>query len=63
MVGHVKQSQTCLKLRVEKYNELFRTTVQCFQFMQVVIHYGYVTLVWCHMHRSSQKCLEVHAQK
>ena len=26
---------------------------------QVVIHHRYVTIVWCHMHWSSQRCLEV----
>ena len=33
--------------------------IQWFQWLQVVIHHRYVTLVWCHMHWSSQKCLEV----
>ena len=33
--------------------------IQWFQWLQVVILHGYVTLVWCHMLWSSQKCLEV----
>ena len=33
--------------------------IQWFQWLQRVIHHRYVTLVWCHMHWSSQKCLEV----
>ena len=33
--------------------------IQWFQWQQVVLHNGYVTLVWRYMHWSSQKCLEV----
>ena len=33
--------------------------IQCFQWLQVVVHHRYVTLVWCHMHWNSQKCLKV----
>ena len=33
--------------------------IQWFQWLQVVVHHRYVTLVRCHMHWSSQKCLEV----
>ena len=33
--------------------------IQWFQWLQVVVHHGYVTLAWCHMHWSSQKYLEV----
>ena len=33
--------------------------IQWFQWLQVVINLGHVTLVWCHMHISSHKCLEV----
>ena len=33
--------------------------IQWFQWLQLAIHHGYVTLVWCHMHWSSQKCLEL----
>ena len=33
--------------------------IQWFQWLQVVKHHRYVTLVWCHVLWSSQKCLEV----
>ena len=33
--------------------------IQWFQWLQVVIHHRYVTLVWCHIHWSSQKGLKV----
>ena len=33
--------------------------IQWSQWLEVVIHHRYVTLVWCHMDWSSQKCLEV----
>ena len=32
---------------------------QWFQWLQLVILHGYITIVWCHMHWSSHKCLEV----
>ena len=37
--------------------------IQWFQWLQVVIHHRYVTLVWCYIHWSSQKCLEVMHKK
>ena len=33
--------------------------IQWFQWLQVVVHHRYVTLIRCHMHWCSQKCLEV----
>ena len=33
--------------------------LQWFQWLQVVKHHRYVTLFWCHVLQSSQKCLEV----
>ena len=33
--------------------------IQWFQWLQLAIHHGYVTLGWCHKHWNSQKCLKV----
>ena len=33
--------------------------IQWFQWLQVVVHHGYVTLVWSHMYWSSHKYLVV----
>ena len=40
-------------------SQSFCDHIQWFQWLQVVIPHGYVTLVWSHMHWISQKCLEV----
>ena len=33
--------------------------IHWFQWLQVAIYHRFGTLVWCHMHLNSQKCLEL----
>ena len=44
---------------VELSSQRFYDHIQWFQWLQLAICHGDVTLVWCHMHWSSQKCIEV----